>query len=645
MKAVTRIESANVHFNERGVPIAADFDDPYFSLENGLEESRYVFLQGNDLQYRFANQKTFTIVETGFGAGLNFLAAWQLWREQCQPEAVLNYVSIEQHPLSLNDLKRSLNLWPELAELANRLIEDYPLPLAGTHELNFGNVRLHLIYDDALSALSEQDAQANAWFLDGFSPIKNGDMWSGYLFKQIARLSGAETTLSTYTAASSVRKELLACGFEVKKRKGFAQKREMLTACMSEPRRWRSKTPWYESPDTNKPEKVVIIGAGIAGASMAYALSKHGINSTVIGQASIASGASGNPAGIVSPKETADDSMYGRFYRQAFLLSRQWIDECGVDVISSGVAQLDYDSTVASRHKKIIAEHCFPESYAQFVDQSVCGKQSGLPVNADALFYAQALTVSPIDYCQKLFNQSKCSFIKDSVSSLRYADKQWRVYAQGQCIASATHCIIATAAIPDWLKQYLPLQTSPQTGQLSWLESNDLEQLKQTICYQGYIASVGDKHLLGATYEDNTSLQPMAASDQENLDALASVLKKPIDVVNCSPARRSTRWFSDDRLPIIGAVPDLSSYKKTYAGLKRGFAGSRMGSAAYHTGLYVSLAHGSRGLTSAALAADWIAKDLAGQPNAVHRSIRHMTHPARFFIKNLLTDAIDSSAV
>ena len=215
-----------------GQPYASTFQDVYFSSDNGLLETDYVFLQGNALQSRWQTLKTlhFTIAETGFGTGLNFLSAVKLWLEVAPATAMLHYISTEKHPLSLQDLTSALALWPTLAEFSDHLLENYEKLLQGNQALDLfqNRVRLSLLVGDATTQLRQIHEAVDAWFLDGFSPAKNPDMWQTELFQQMARLSAIGSTFATFTSAGHVRRNLAAAGFNTQKRAGFGKKREML---------------------------------------------------------------------------------------------------------------------------------------------------------------------------------------------------------------------------------------------------------------------------------------------------------------------------------------------------------------------------------------------------------------------------------
>ncbi|MFK7881025.1 tRNA (5-methylaminomethyl-2-thiouridine)(34)-methyltransferase MnmD [Roseobacter sp.] len=216
--------SKDVTWNANGVPICSRFDDPYFSLENGLEETRYVFLHGNRLPERFCDG--FHICELGFGTGLNFLATVLAWRAS-GVSGVLHFTSFEAFPLSAQQISKALAAFPELNELATCFTGNWR-PKGGHFQV-CQDVNLCVVVGDALSNIVNWPGKADAWYLDGFSPAKNPDLWSDELLAQVAEHTVVEGTFATYTAAGAVRRSLKKAGFDVTRTKGFGHKRHMTT--------------------------------------------------------------------------------------------------------------------------------------------------------------------------------------------------------------------------------------------------------------------------------------------------------------------------------------------------------------------------------------------------------------------------------
>jgi len=218
-------QQARLTWREERIPVSEQFDDPYFSLQNGLAETCHVFLDGNDLPERFRDG--FRIAELGFGTGLNLLAAWRTW-EQSGQAGTLHFTSFEAFPMARDDMARALKAFPEIASFADRLLPHW----SGAGRVDLGNLQLEVIIGDARRSLPEWTGQADAWFLDGFSPAKNPELWEESLMAEVAAHTAAQGTAATYTAAGFVRRGLETAGFEVTRTPGFGRKRHMTKARM-----------------------------------------------------------------------------------------------------------------------------------------------------------------------------------------------------------------------------------------------------------------------------------------------------------------------------------------------------------------------------------------------------------------------------
>ena len=302
------------------IPISTQFGDIYFSKDNGLLESRYVYLEGNDLSARLSQLKDFEyfcVGEIGFGTGLNVLALWQLWHQnRPDNQSHLHIVSFEKHPLSKADLIRALNAWPELKPWSDQLIEHYPLLISGGHRIRFGDERfsLDLWLGDALESLQQLPKQraVNAWFLDGFAPAVNPELWQSNVLTELVRLSEIGTTFSSFSVAGQLRRGLEHLGITTSRPKGFGHKREMLKAIwasdasaqLEQSKHPTSPVENFASVDVSpfQQRKIAVIGAGIAGLSCAYATALRGHQVRIYDQSEPISGASGNPLALLNPR-------------------------------------------------------------------------------------------------------------------------------------------------------------------------------------------------------------------------------------------------------------------------------------------------------------------------------------------------------
>ena len=303
---------ARIERTADGTPFSREFEDIYHSERGGLAQARHVFLSGNGLPERWRGRSSFTIMETGFGLGLNFLAAWDAWRADPSRPSRLHFISVESRPVAAGDLAAALAPFAELQALARALLGRWPPPLAGFHRVHFdgGNVILTLLLGEARELLPQLVARADALFLDGFSPAKNPAIWSPEIVRELARLAAPGATLATWTVAGGVRAALIDAGFSIEKREGFATKREMLVG---------HRLGGVAAP-TVRERHAVIVGAGLAGTVAAERLAARGWEVDLVDAREERSSAS---IGLVRPVANLRDAMNAQASRGAFLYALQ----------------------------------------------------------------------------------------------------------------------------------------------------------------------------------------------------------------------------------------------------------------------------------------------------------------------------------
>lgn len=219
-------QTAKLDWKDGTIPVSRQFDDPYFSIADGLAETRHVFLAGNDLPARFRDG--FHIVELGFGTGLNMLAALLAWRES-GVVGQLHFTSFEAFPMLAPDIERALAAFPEARAIADPFLDQWE---TGARRIDLPDMVAEIIVGDARQALPVWPGRADAWFLDGFAPAKNPELWDADLMQQVARHTAPGGSAATYTAAGFVRRALDDAGFTVTRVPGFGRKRHMTTARM-----------------------------------------------------------------------------------------------------------------------------------------------------------------------------------------------------------------------------------------------------------------------------------------------------------------------------------------------------------------------------------------------------------------------------
>lgn len=607
--------TAKVSFNQLGVPVSTEFDDIYFNNENGLAESRYVFLQHNDLPTRWQTSlhNTFTVAETGFGTGLNFLACWQLFQNTAPANKRLHYVSFEKYPLRRADLERALSAFPELAGLARELLQAYPSAQTGCHRMQFEHNRVvvDLWFGDIHEQLPEWLPQAqntvDAWFLDGFAPDKNPQMWQPNVYQAMADSCRDAGTFATFTAAGAVRRGLQEAGFAVSKAKGFGRKREMLQGSIS-------KSSQVAAPTS---KSVTVVGGGIASACLAWSLTQRGYTVHLI-TSGIANGASGNAQGAVYPLLHAELSPLSQFFVCAFDHARQFYQSSYSDLWhATGVIQLAFNTIREQRQQKIASGGYYDNHLVTAISAEQTQQiWDALPAQP-ALYYPSSGWIPPqrlvetiLQSCGKLLKITKVTTVE---SIQRSAAGHWQVSASDGKNFDAETLVVAAGAHTTELLAPWHIVTQNVRGQVTQVEASETSaSCPLVVCYKGYFTPAmndngGLTHCVGATYNREFSAenyqQVDAADTAENLatlqDNLNQAWTQQLTAVSDRAALRNT---TRDHLPACGWLTN-------------------------NLGMLSGL--GSRGFTSAPLCAELLVSQWLGEPQPLANSLIKRLEPQR----------------
>lgn len=569
------------------VPISKQFGDVYFSKDNGLLESRHVFLNGNDLATRLAELTDFDyfcVAETGFGSALNSLALWQMWQQQ-RPDnhSHLHLISIEKFPLSKIDLIRALQAWPELQVLATQLIEQYPLPIAGCHRLNFPNARfsIDLWLGDANEVLPQivKTKAVDAWFLDGFAPSTNPEMWQTHILDQIVRLSDYGTTFASFSVAGVLKRGLTQHGISISRPRGFKHKREMLKAIWLAPDMPQHSADALKNSNTQavqhsslqhtaKQRQIAIIGAGIAGLTCAHAFASRGHQVTLYDQTAPLAGASGNPLALLNPRLGAIEHS-----------SKHWVTLAWQYALPhyqrfKAFQAIEVNQLLLKPQDNL---HELAAHYPTGVFAQQPAHSTELNTSYPSVKFLPAGTVSPSQLCAEILQQPNIHFQRAQVIQLKPVKHQQKIQVidhQQQCLAEFDHVIVCAAMQSKLFSAQLP-KLQPNRGQVSWFKHAEQPlAINQAYSYGGYCMPLDADHLLvGASFHPDCEDDSVLAADhQHNYDQLNHVFPdyaQSLAPIETWQGRASVRTQSPDYFPLLGKIhTDAEIYTLTALGSK-----------------------------------------------------------------------------
>lgn len=649
---------AQLDWDDQGLPRSRVFDDVYFSDLSGLDETRYVFLEQNALRERFAALPVggrLVIGETGFGTGLNFLCAWQLFEQHAVAGARLHFVSVEKYPLSLPDLQRALALWPELKAFADQLLAQYVAIHQGFQRLvlDHGRVTLTLLIGDALEQLPQLDAQIDAWFLDGFAPAKNPDMWTAELFAELARLAAPGSTISTFTSTGWVRRLLNAAGFKMKRTPGIGHKWEILRGVFLG---WPEDVavpavakPWFARPTPLTGERhALVIGAGLAGCASAASLAARGWQVSLLERHdALAQEASGNPQGVLYLKLSAHGTALSQLIVSGFGHTRRLLEHLqrDVDWDNCGVLQLAFNTKEAERQAQLAA--AFPDDLLHTLNREQAETRAGIGLQWGGLFYPEGGWVHPPALCQWQAAHPNIHILTHhDVLQLQRTQGQWQAWDGETLLASAPVVVLAGAAE---IKRFafsseLPLKRiRGQITRLPWTPES--QSLSTVVCAEGYVAPARlGEHTLGASFDfNNDDLTPTAAEHAGNLQMLEEISADLVARLRADALQPETlegraafRCTSPDYLPIVGPLADAQAFADAYSALSKDARQTPDTPCPWLDGLYVNSGHGSRGLITAPLSGELLAAWLDNEPLPLPRAVAEACHPNRFALRRLI---------
>ncbi|MDU6896977.1 MAG: bifunctional tRNA (5-methylaminomethyl-2-thiouridine)(34)-methyltransferase MnmD/FAD-dependent 5-carboxymethylaminomethyl-2-thiouridine(34) oxidoreductase MnmC [Haemophilus parainfluenzae] len=663
------IQHAKIHFNQENTPVSDKFDDVYFSNQDGLAETHYVFLEGNQLWERWVHYQEahFVIAETGFGTGLNFFAVTTLFREfrQKYPDSPLKrlyFISFEKYPLLLYALQQAHLAYPQFSHLAQHLQQHWLNPIQGCYRFHFDETTLDLWFGDVAKNLPQLgdyiNGKIDAWFLDGFAPSKNPDMWNEQLYQQMFRFTKPQGTFATFTAASAVRKGLENAGFHIKKRKGFGKKRECLSGQKTHEKLTALSAPWFHSQPANlKEEDIAIIGGGIASLCTAISLVKRGAKITIYCEdEQTALNASGNKQGAFYPQLSDDNERNIRFYIHAFAYGHQFLQWAIHQQIKfehefCGVALCAYSDKTESKLNKI-AELNLPSDLYQSLSQTELSEKVGLPLPFRGGFIPQGAWLAPRQLVQHTFAFLEKQGVQiktlQKVTALSQTENGWQITTAENKTFCHEVVVLANGHKLTEFEQTQKLPLYPVRGQVSQIPTSaNLLKLKTVLCYDGYLTPVDQaktSHCIGASHvRDNATREFSLTEQQENQQKIQQNIPedwtKEVDTSG-NLARIGVRCSVRDLTPMMGAVPHFSAQQAQYQNLFNLRRRKQpIEQAENYPNLYLIGALGSRGLTSAPFLGETLASLIYGEPLPMSEDLIHNLMPNRSWVRRWLKGA------
>ena len=668
-----------------GVPYSPLYGDVYHPAWGAWNQARHVFMAGNGLPTRWAGQDRFVILETGFGLGNNFLATWSAWRDDPQRSSRLVFVSVEKHPLTREDLRRVHGLdqadpllpnEPAHRPLAQQLVDAWPVLTPGMHSLQFsqpglGEVTLLLAFGDIAEVLPQLLLRADAFYLDGFAPAKNPDMWDEHLLSRIGRQAAPNATAATWSVARGVRDGLTKAGFVVEKVAGMGGKRD-ITQATFQPRHTPLPPPGSlrvsEVPVEHR--HAIILGGGLAGCASAWALARQGWRCTLIeAQGGVAQAASGNPGGLFHAILHGEDGIHARAYRAAALRTAS----VAAPLVSTGelagqvrgLLRLDGKTSAEDAHA-LLARLGMPTEHVRWLSADDAHVATGVQTPSGGWLFGRGGWLHPaglaawfLDQAQQMGGlTTRFNVMADQVRPSPGESGLWEVLGtSGDVLAAAPTLVLAcgtrTAAMAAMLPGAAALPMSSIRGQVTAL---DAPAPHLPIAGAGYALGLREGRLLcGATTQSNDPEPAIRSEDHlHNLRQAERIgcqgLPLPADggaweVKTELFGRVGWRAATPDRLPYVGALPlDPSHAGGPPMGgrLDQPRFVPRLSTAT--GGVFLMGGLGSRGITWAALAAELLASWVTGSPSPVEADLREALDPARMVSRAVTRGRKDAAA-
>ena len=585
-----------------GDPFSKTYQDFYFSKNKAISECNFIYLEGNQLLKRWSNLErdyVFNIGELGFGTGINFLVTLQKWKGIKTPTNWLNYFSIEKNPIPFEDLLKVYKKYKDVYKISIPLIDKFPINCRGFHRIDFPKERasLTLAYgevNECLKNIKVKDLSFDAWFLDGFSPQKNPEIWNDEVFNLIADLSCEGSSFSTFSSAKIVKDNLKKNNFSFSKPKGFSNKRHML------------KGKYISYKKINKStlnKRIGIIGAGISGCSLANLLSTKGYRVSLFEkEEDLNSKSLFNTSLVLYPRLSVGNDAYAEYCLQSYLFSTKFFEEIGKPFWNkTGVLLLDFNQQTKKRFKTLISLRKDSRIFRK-VTASEASKLSGIKLKKGGLFFPDAGWLDLKGVCSFMLEDPNVNLVLNNrINSIKKEKREYEVTSNNSKYRF-DHICLCTSFETDQLLAVKGL--SKKRGQTSVVENKILDDLKIPICANGYLSpSLKNTNVIGSTYSKVKNKNLSIKEHEENVKKIKDITTSKLNIVSGHVGFRAT---TKDHLPLVGNA----------------------------NGIFLNIGHGSRGSTSAPFSSQFISDLISKSPPIFSSKLRKAVNPERFKFKD-----------
>jgi tRNA 5-methylaminomethyl-2-thiouridine biosynthesis bifunctional protein len=637
-----KLKQPQILWTETGVPSSAQYGDVYYNNENslsGIDESRVVFLEGIGAPNIWQNKQVFTIVETGFGTGLNFFNTWLLWQKTAEKNARLNFISIENSPLNIEQISKALEAFEIFKPLVEPCLKQYPPKQAGFHNilLDDEKVRLTLMFGDIEDVLPKLIGGVDAWFLDGFAPNKNPRMWSDSLFKEISNYSNHGAKLATFTAAGFVRRALEDEGFKVEKKSGFGKKRERITASLN-----AVKT---KIKPTKTPQSIAIIGAGVAGCMLAHKLKKRGLDVTLIDKhAKPAQETSANPAALISPKLALGSDPYDRLLSHSYLeairyyhnLSDIWLSPKGLLSMAKDPEKKQYFEQISEHFKNNLG---WDGIFENLSNEEIMSKWQ-LKCNFGGLYFPDAGSIDTTSLIKQLCLD--INYIQAEANEIKPSDNGWLALSNdGATIVQVDAIVLACGLNSYGVLNREPSPLTPNRGQISIID-DEMGENMPSLSFAHYLTAPfyldgKMKRIIGASHSRIDAKQVsqdgwksfVATDEQTQLTALSELTERKHSSTGYKVGLRAT---TIDHMPIVGALGCVTALE-TLPKNRQKILPNELDESHRQTGLFILAGLGARGYQLAPILTEVLLSQILNQPLPLDSDIIYALDPTRFALR------------